>query len=431
MAIDFISQINDLRTQKRDLLAKAESYSQDGKLDKVGDIATQMEGINNSIDSLEKLAAASKDRAEPVREPTGTGEDSPADDKAATPHLFNSLGEQLQAIRSQAVQHIEDKRLTQINDAVLGANEGTGADGGFAIQTDFAGTIMESAVSMSPLLQKLDRYTCSASSNSAKWLSIAETDVSASVFGGIQMYWSSEAATVGTSKPKFQELKMDLEKMMGFAYVTDELLQDAAFLSGMMTNGFSLAADRLLTAGVIAGDGVGKPTGILNSTALVTVPKETSQTAGTINGTNVVKMMSRGPMRNRERMLWLMHPDAEDQLPSLSITNGTDSKFLWNPEGGLRALDYQTILNKPVVFDDNCSALGSAGDILLIDPMEYILLTKGTARQDWSIHVAFLTDQQCFRVIYRCNGMPKVSSPITLKNSTKTRSPFVTLAARG
>jgi hypothetical protein len=89
------------------------------------------------------------------------------------------------------------------------------------------------------------------------------------------------------------------------------------------------------------------------------------------------------------------------------------------------------VLNKPVLFDDSCSALGAAGDVNLIDPFQYILLTKGTARQDWSVHVEFLTDQNCFRMVYRCNGAPKTDSTLTIKNSTKARSPFITLAARG
>ena len=124
-----------------------------------------------------------------------------------------------------------------------------------------------------------------------------------------------------------------------------------------------------------------------------------------------------------------MLPRAE-QLPYLAIQSGEAAKFLWNPEGGLGNFDTQRVLNKPVLFEDSCSALGTAGDILLVDPFMYILLTKGTVKQDWSIHVEFLTDQNCFRVVYRCNGAPKVNQPLTIKNSTKTRSPFVALADR-
>ena len=83
--------------------------------------------------------------------------------------------------------------------------------------------------------------------------------------------------------------------------------------------------------------------------------------------------------------------------------------------------------NVSVLFIDKGN---QSGDIMLIDPWYYILLSKGTAKQDWSMHVEFLTDQMCFRVVFRCNGKPKIEAPLTIKNSTKTRSPFVALAAR-
>ena len=67
----------------------------------------------------------------------------------------------------------------------------------------------------------------------------------------------------------------------------------------------------------------------------------------------------------------------EEQLPYLAIQSGEAAKFLWNPEGGLGNFDTQRVLNKPVLFEDSCSALGSKGDILLVDPYMYILLTKG------------------------------------------------------
>ena len=89
---------------------------------------------------------------------------------------------------------------------------------------------------------------------------------------------------MAASKPQFREMKLDLEKMMGFCYCTDEMLQDAAFLTGFVGNGFTLAADRLLTESIITGDGVGKPLGLLHSGALISVEKETGQEAGTIQG---------------------------------------------------------------------------------------------------------------------------------------------------
>ena len=429
--MDDMEKGNELRARKGQLLAQAEGLVKDGKIEDANKITDQMEAINGQISTLEKLAKASREAAEPVYD--GELHTDPKAHKAGNGGAdkpFASIGEQLAAIYNFRKNHVEDKRLQQVNNAVLGANEGVGADGGFAIQTDFASAIMESAVQMSPLLNRLDRYTCSSAANSMRWISADETDVSKSVFGGVQMYWAAEGAAVAASKPQFKEMKLDLEKMMGFLYCTDEMLQDAAFMSGFASTGFTLAADRLLTEAVIAGDGVGKPLGLLHSKALIEVAKETGQEAGTFVGANAIKIQARAMPRNRNRLVWLMHPDLEEQLPYLSIQSGEAAKFLWNPEGGLGNFDTQRVLNKPVLFEDSCSALGTKGDIMLVDPFMYILLAKGAAKQDWSIHVEFLTDQNCFRMVYRCNGMPKVSKPLTIKNSSKARSPFVALADR-
>ena len=427
--MDFMEQITKLRAEKAQLYAQAEQLVGEDKIDEASAITDQMEAINAKIQGLEKLAKASREAAEPVYD--GALHNPPTKSKTKSEDQpFASVGEQLRAIYNFRKNHVEDKRLQQVNNAVLGSNEGSGADGGFALQTDFAGMIMESAVQQSPLLNRLDRYTCSSSANAMRWVSADETDVSKSVFGGVQMYWASEGAAVAASKPQFREMKMDLEKMMGFLYCTDEMLEDAAFMTSFASSSFTLAGDRLLTESVICGDGAGKPLGLAHSKALITVAKEQSQAAGTFLGANAIKMQARAMPRNRDRLVWLMHPDVEEQLPTLAIQSGEAAKFLWNPEGGLGNFDTQRVLNKPVLFEDSCSALGTAGDILLVDPYMYILLTKGTVKQDWSIHVEFLTDQNCFRVVYRCNGAPKVSKPLTIKNSTKTRSPFVALADR-
>jgi len=433
--MDFMEKITELRAQKKSLADKANALVADGKLEELDAITDQMEEINKNIQALERNLEASRAAAEPVGGYDGllhSGKaDSGAQNKARNEaRPFESLGDQLKAIMNVAKSHTADKRLIQVNNAALGANEGVNSDGGYILQEDFAGVILDTAVQRSALLNRLDRYTCSSPANSMRWVSVDETDISSSVFGGVQMYWTSEANTVNASKPQFREMKMDLEKMMGIAYATDEMLTDAPFMTGFFGTAFALAAERLLVASVISGDGTGKPKGLLTSKALITVDAEAWQGAGTFVGANAIKMQARAMPKGRERLVWLMHPDVEEQLPYLSIQSGEAAKFLWNPEGGLGNFDTQRVLNKPVLFEDSCSALGTKGDINLIDPYQYILLTKGTAKQDWSIHVEFLTDQSCFRMVFRCNGAPKVETPLTIKNSAKTRSPFITLADR-
>ena len=422
--MDYAKILNELRQKKAEKLAAAEALLKEGKVENAAALDAELDGICKQIATTENLMRRSQENAQPLDGGTPAG-----DGVTVTPRgrAFNSLGEQLQAIVSAAKTHVADKRLIRVNNEIMGSNEGAGADGGFAIQEDFAGQILETAVSTGDILSRVDSYTVGANSNAARWLMIDETDVSASVFGGVQMYWAAEGATVTASRPRFKELKLDLEKMMGFAYATDELLQDAPFMTGFFGTAFTVATNRLLEDGIICGDGVGKLTGILKSGALIEAAAETGQAAETINAQNILRMWSRALVSGRRNMVWLMHPDLEDQLPQLMLGD----KLIWMPEGGISGAQYQTILGRPVLFNDNCQAIGTVGDVILADLKQYMLLRKGSAKQDWSMHVEFLTDQHCFRMVLRCNGTPKVTAPVKLKNSARTRSPFVTLAARG
>lgn len=416
----FSEKIRDLRAKNKELYAQAEGLLNEGKKDEADQIMDQIDVNNETITSYMRMAEISAKGAEPEKIPAAAVEVREND------RPFSCLGEQLKAVHAAKSSGIIDERLLKVNAAVRGNNETTGADGGYAVQQDFAGAILDSVAQNSEIISRVDSYTVGANSNSARWLMIDETDVSASVFGGIQMYWAAEGATVTATKPKMREMKLDLEKMMGIAYATDELLEDAAFMSSFFGNAFTVAADRLLSGCIISGDGNSKPLGILNSGALVTVAKAVNQAADTIVAENILAIWQRMLWRNRKNTAWLFHPDCEAALPTLQIND----KNIWMPEGGISGSMYQTILGRPVIFDDNLSALGDKGDVILADLNQYMLLKKGTAKQDWSMHVEFLTDQKAFRMVFRCNGAPKANSPITIKNSTKTRSPFVTLAAR-
>ena len=425
--MDFMAKINQLKAEKAQLVESTKAALEKNDMSGLEDANRQLEKLNGDIENLEKMAQNSMSAAEQLQE---AEKEEKADTKKPK-RLFNSLSEQLQAVANAKKTGVVDKRLLEINNDVKGANEGTPADGGYAVQEDFAGAILETAVTTGQVLSRVDSYTVSANSNAARWLQIDETDVTSTVFGGVQMYWAAEGATVAASKPKFKELKLDLEKMMGFAYATDELLQDAAFMSGFFGRAFSTAADRLLESAIISdGDGSGKPLSILSSGATVEVSKTAGQADGSFTAQNALAMWQRVLPKYRSNAVWLIHPDLEDQLPGMYLPIGSESKAVWMPEGGISGAQHQTILGRPVIYSDLCAEMGKKGDVMLADLSQYLLLKKGTARQDWSMHVEFLTDQMCFRMVFRCNGAPKLSAPVKLKNSKNTRSAFAVMGAR-
>lgn len=415
---DYMAKINDLKAEKASLMDKADQMIADNKFGT--ELETVQNEIKNKADAIEQLATQAAMSAQGAEE----SKEAP---KAEGKKLFSNLGEQLMAIRNAAKGNV-DERLLAVNNEVKGSQSKVNEDGGYAIQEDFAKDILESAVTTGQILSRVTTYTISSNANSMRFMTADESDLSdGTVFGGVKMHWAAEGGTVPASKPQFRETKIDLEKMMGFAYATDELLQDASFMNSYYGRAFTLASERLLEGAIIDGDGNGKPLGILNSDATIAVAKDANQGAGTITAENILAMWQRGLYRNRSSMIWLAHPDCEMQFQKLAVNDAP----IWMPEGGLADAPYQRILGRPVIYDDNCAALGSKGDIMLVDLSRYTLVKKGTAKQDWSMHVEFLTDQMCFRMVLRVNGAPDASKVIKLKNTSLTRSPFVTLAARG
>lgn len=346
--------------------------------------------------------------------------------------VFRNLGDQLVSVKRQALTGQVDERLNQIQEEsrALGLQEGVGSDAGFAVQTDFAGAMFESAAQEGDLLPLVDHYPVSATSNSARWVEIDESDVSTTVFGGVQVYWAAEGETVAANKPKTREVKIDLEKLLGFAYASEETLQDTNFASTLYSRAFGTAINRTMEGGIVAGTGLGQLTGMLKSPALVSVAKESGQANDTVVVQNFAHMWGRLLPRARKNAVWLMHPDVEEVLPLMSFPVGTGGVPIFLPAGGISGSPLATLYGRPIIPLDHCSAIGDKGDVILTDPKEYAVFDKGGVQEMWSAHVAFLSAENCFRVIFRANGRPKMSKSITIKNSANKRSAYVTLDAR-
>jgi len=383
------------------------------------------EGIIARETKLAAAEAKAKEPDSPGYRPTGDGTDIVIKDRVQRP--FRNFVEQLHAIKEVASTGNGDERLNVLN-AVLGGNEGLGSEGGFAVQTDIAGAMLETAAKSGQILSRVDQFTVSDGSNAVKWVDVDETTVATTVFGGVQVFWAAEAAAVTATLPKLQERELKLEKLMGLAYATYELEKDSSFVNDLYTRAFEKAIQRELEGTIVSGTGVGKPLGFLTGGSLVTISKEAGQVAATVVWKNITKMFNRTLDKTSPGLVWLMHPDVHEQLDFLDFPVGTGGVpvYLQSTKDG----DLDALKGRGIVDSDHCSALGTKGDFNLVDLNEYLLAVKGGVDTASSIHVQFLTAQNAFRFIFRANGMPKKKSALTIKNSTLTRSSFVSLATR-
>ena len=413
----------DARLKAMAVLNKAEAEDRFLSEDEQKDIDKFEEEIrawDESIGRAEKLLAIEpEDRSteKPEVKPT------PAKDNEKR---FASFGEQLMAAYRAAVPGGKvDERLS--TRAASGLNESTPSDGGFLVQQDFVTELLKRTYETGILASKVKKIPISTNANGMKINAIDEDSrANGSRWGGVQTYWEGEADEITASKPKFRQMELSLKKLTGLCYATDELLQDAAALEAVIRQAFAEEFGFKIDDAILSGSGEGEPLGILNSGAIVTVSKEASQT-DIITVENLIKMWNRLWSRSRANAVWYINQELEPYLYTLKIGD----KPVYIPAGGLSEKPYGTLFGRPVVPIEQCSAAGEVGDIILADIGQYLLIDKGGVKAASSIHVRFLYDENVFRFIYRVDGKPIWTKPLTPYKGSATVSPFVTLAKRG
>lgn len=413
----------DARLKAMAVLNKAEAEDRFLSEEEQKDIDKYEEEIrawDESIGRAEKLLAIEpEDRSseKPEVKPT------PAKDNEKR---FASFGEQLMAAYRAAMPGGKvDERLS--TRAASGLNETTPSDGGFLVQQDFVTELLKKTYETGILASKVKKIPISTNANGMKINAIDEDSrANGSRWGGVQTYWEGEADEITASKPKFRQMELSLKKLTGLCYATDELLQDAAALEAVIRQAFAEEFGFKIDDAILSGSGEGEPLGILNSGAIVTVAKEASQT-DIITVENLIKMWNRLWSRSRANAVWYINQELEPYLYTLKIGD----KPVYIPAGGLSEKPYGTLFGRPVVPIEQCSAAGEVGDIILADIGQYLLIDKGGVKSASSIHVRFLYDENVFRFIYRVDGKPIWTKPLTPYKGSATVSPFVTLAKRG
>jgi HK97 family phage major capsid protein len=354
---------------------------------------------------------------------------------------FDNIGAQLQAIAhaSHPESRYEqvDKRLFYLEERggdpngeirQSGASEAVASKGGFLVQKDFNSEIMERVYSIGEIASRVTRQSIGPEANGLKFNIIDESSRAAgSRWGGVRAYWVAEAGALTSSEPTFAQIELTLKKVAALFYATEELLMDQTALAGLVERVVPQEISFKVEEAILEGSGSGQPLGISNSAAVVTQAKEGSQTATTINASNVEKMWSRlwGP--SRANAVWLINQDAEPQLTALADANGN---AIYLPPGGLSDTPFSRLYNRPVFMSEYASTLGTIGDIQLLDLSQYFLIDKGGIRADSSMSVRFLYDERAFRWMYRVDGQPSWNSALTPLNGSSTLSPFVNLATR-
>jgi len=341
--------------------------------------------------------------------------------RGVNPSGFHSLGEFALAVHKASQQGGQiDARLHAKSPSVL-ANESTGSAGGYMVPTEFADRLWEIVFASDSLLSRTSQIPTTRNSLS---LPVSESTPWGS--SGVQAYWTDEGSPIPQSRPSIQHRNLRLHKLAALVPASDELVEDAAALDAFVTREAGRAIRYHADDAIINGDGIGKPLGIFNASALITVSKESAQQADTVVASNIAKMYARMPASSMSSAVWLLSQDVLPQIVTLTLGD----QPIYQPPTNAQA-PLGTLLGRPILLSQHCRTLGDKGDIYFINFADYVTLTKASGiLAASSIHLWFDHDVTAFRFTFRLAGQPWLSAPIDSPHSVNTTSPFITLEAR-
>lgn len=261
---------------------------------------------------------------------------------------------------------------------------------------------------------------------------IDSTSNVSSVFGGIVCYWTEESGPLTESQASFGRVVLDAHKLIGYCVVPNELVADAPAFAGFFNARFPQAIVYFEDIGFMTGTGVGEPLGFINCPAAVIATAVAGQGANTIVVENLAAMYARMLPTSLMNAVWIADIGTLPQLMTMALSVGTGGGPVWMTGGfgaGAVGAPPMTIFGRPVIFTEKCPALGTTGDISLVDLSYYLIGDRQIMQAASSEHYKFANDQLAFRIIERVDGRPWIQSAITPHNGGNTLSPFVQLSS--
>jgi HK97 family phage major capsid protein len=306
--------------------------------------------------------------------------------------------------------------------------EASGSSGGYTVPIEFAMRLLQLAVQQQIIRPRAFVLPMGARSIRLPMLDVTTAQASGvtAFLGGMQVAWTEEAQSKPEYEPSFKQLELVAHELSAFTLASNQLLADNAIgLDSFLSQLFSRAIGWFSDYAFLQGAGAGKPVGLLNAPATISVNRSAGNTFKVVDA---VTMLSKLLTTSMGSAIWVCSQTVIPQLYQLADAAGRNI-FLPNVQsfGGLAQSPPSSLLGLPILFTEKLPALGTKGDVMLIDPSYYVIGDRMQLEVQSSIHFKFQNAQTAWRCIARLDGQPWLDSYVTLADATSTVSPFVVL----
>lgn len=416
------AESHQMLKQAQELLAKEGTLSEP-ELENIRRWTAQAEEIETRARNLEKVMDRDMELLARENESAAAATRSVVESKGVeAAKQFKSCEEFMLAIYNLRMGQKRDPRLEVLEYKALGGE--VGISGGFLLpesqRNDILTTrseisFMRSRAKFVPMGARVVPYPALDYSQGAAGVS--------AFFGGVQVYYTSEGSTITASQSKFKEIELHARELQGYCAIPNSTIRDSpisltSFLKGQFSFGGALAWKEDYDS--LRGTGAGKLLGVLNAPGKLQV---TRNAGSDFKFVDAVTMKSRMLMSGAP--IWVINQSVMPKLYSF-VDAGNNNLFLPSVRGlGDKPVDM--LLGYPIYWTEKTPALGTTGDVCLIDFGYYLLGDRQVVTMDIDTSFLFGSNQTAFRVTEAIDGQPWLGNTITLADGSTTVSPYVVL----
>lgn len=334
---------------------------------------------------------------------------------------FRNVAEYFHAIAAFKRDGTRDERLDAMRE-IREQTMGTGATGGFAVPKLFDGNVRQ--VTPQEAIVRPRATVIPAGSPPDAEISFLSCDQTAdqNTYGGVVVYHSGEGVTMTESSFHLRETTLEPKEISGYLVCTQKLLNNWEAAGSVLQQQLRRAVNGQEDYDFMRGDGVNKALGFINAGAAIAYNRAG---AGAIAYNDVVGMLARADLESGN-LLWIA---SQTVVPQLAAMVDAGNHAVWpSPMSGSAAAPLpSTLLGVPIRFAKRLPALGTKGDLSLVD-LSYYTIKDGSFMAASSEHVYFLNNKVVFKIVWNVDGRPWLTEPYALEGSTSnTISPFVVL----
>lgn len=340
----------------------------------------ELDDLTREIKRMERKDAIEAELNKPVASPLTAKPMSPNDKDEKEGRASNTYKKSFwNAMRDKAARP-----------AVMDALKiGSDAEGGYLVPDEYEKTLIE-GLEEENIFRKIAKVINTSSGD--RKIPVVATKGTAS--------WVDEEGLINESDDTFGQVSIGAYKLGTLIKVSEELLNDSVFdLEDYISTEFARRIGSREEDAFFNGDGVGKPTGIFNSTGGAEIGV-TSASATAITADELIDLFYSLKAPYRKNAVWVLNDATVKAIRKLKDNNGN---YLWQP--AITANTPDTILGKPVFTSSYVPTIGAGAKSIAFGDFTYYWVADRQARSFKRLNELYAaTGQVGFMATQRVDG---------------------------